>query len=225
MSLKKLLTSTLLLIAGLSLSAQTDVDALQADVDTLFLTKDNLGIVSFVSDKEWIIEGNGITQIWSDAVRATSCDKEDFIGHGISDNSFIWIPDCRSTSKHRGDLFSWRAVFNLDSLLCPAPWRVPTAEDFCNLDKILTERDLCNNHAITPEKMIATYVDRWGASFDGVCARPSGMQYVDLRAYYWSISEYDKNYAYYLTIDVHGNIQSRSTGNAKLIGASLRCIR
>jgi len=45
-----------------------------------------------------------------------------------------FLIDCRSNPGQKGDLFSWRAVSELKDVLCPYPWRVPTVQDFIDLD-------------------------------------------------------------------------------------------
>ena len=42
--------------------------------------------------------------------------------------------DCRSNPDFFGDLFSWQAVYELKYELCPYPWRVPSVQDFRDLD-------------------------------------------------------------------------------------------
>ena len=104
-----------------------------------------LGTVSFESDQTWTTTGRGRTLIWSDAVHATGCNKEDFAGGAGN-----LVSDCRRGSAtgaplpgvwEQGEVvapnrsfFSWCAVMTHAETLCPAPWRVPTREDFAILD-------------------------------------------------------------------------------------------
>jgi hypothetical protein len=103
---------------------------------------ESLGTVSFVSERIAIISNGTLTQIWSDDVTATNCQKEMFNGGGLHSN---FNADCRSNpnrdrhNKLIGDLFSWCAVHRFQNYLCPYPWRVPTKQDFVNLDIILRE--------------------------------------------------------------------------------------
>jgi uncharacterized protein (TIGR02145 family) len=116
----------------------------------------SLGTVTRGSERT--ISGNGITQIWSGAVTATNCNKTTFTG---STNS-TWNADCRSNPGYPGDLFSFCAVVRFAATLCPSPWRVPTGQDFINLDIALGGQGETNRSAGK-----TTYVDRWGASFGG----------------------------------------------------------
>ncbi|MCL2413320.1 MAG: fibrobacter succinogenes major paralogous domain-containing protein, partial [Bacteroidales bacterium] len=92
-----------------------------------------LGNASFATDSTWRISGNGITQMWSDVVQTDFCsNKTEFSGVDLTTATFR--VDCRSNPARKGDFFSWQAVYELRNELCPSPWRVPTAEDFRNLD-------------------------------------------------------------------------------------------
>jgi hypothetical protein len=73
--------------------------------------------------------------------------------------------------------------------------------------------------------MIATYINRWGGAFGGATGSRGTLFFQDVKAYYWSISEHDKNYAFYLDYDMHGRIQPQCLANAKSLGFSLRCVR
>jgi uncharacterized protein (TIGR02145 family) len=191
--------------------------------DTATWQKENLGTVSFVSDREWTVGGNGIIQIWSDAVQATGCNKTEFRGDSASYT--LRLTDCRSNPGQRGNFFTWCAIVRFASDLCPAPWRVPTAEDFCDLDKILSGHATCNSHVTSPDEMAEIYIGKWGGSLGGASGSWGTLYYQDVRAYYWSVSEYNEDYAFYLTYDVHGNVQSQSTNSTKAFGASLRCVK
>ena len=102
-----------------------------------------LGNVSFATDSTWTISGNDIFQIWSDAVQTDYCSNKTSFRGGLNvkeNNEYIdneWVHfyvDCRSNPGQKGDLFSWLAVYELRRELCPYPWRVPTVQDFIDLD-------------------------------------------------------------------------------------------
>jgi len=71
-------------------------------------------------------------QIWSGAVFASACaDKTTFSG-GEYPN---FNADChRALTELTGHIFSWCAVVRFADQLCPYPFRVPTREDFRDLD-------------------------------------------------------------------------------------------
>jgi len=208
-----------------------------------FAQQFNLGKVSFATDTVWTISGNGITQIWSDAVTTTGCNKTDF--NGGNRNNKVFNIDCRSNPGQKGDLFSWRAVSELRNELCPYPWRVPTVQDFIDLDIALggtgngqnnfTWTDLGyqdNAHAIK-------YVNFWGGIFGGKCYSNGVNNYKGYWAFYWSQSEstvvLTESFVYNVcgfalvfaradNEDGYTNPQE-GTNSGKDSGYSLRCVR
>ncbi|MCL2027224.1 MAG: fibrobacter succinogenes major paralogous domain-containing protein [Bacteroidales bacterium] len=143
-------------------STQPKPDEFGCISETPGMTTD-VGIASFVSDRTWTV-GN---QTWSDAVTATKCQKERF--RGFSDILNHFNADCRSNPGERGDLFSWCAVARFQNQLCPSPWRVPTIEDFKDLD--LAMGGTGNTRWRATEKDIQfvenNYITRWGGDFSG----------------------------------------------------------
>ncbi len=87
-----------------------------------------LGTVKFATPNEWTIG----SQRWSDVVTASGCNKTTY--NGGNENNYN--ADCRrATNGFSGHYFSWCAVVKYGATLCPAPWRVPTKDDFVALDK------------------------------------------------------------------------------------------
>jgi len=151
---------------------------------------ESLGTVSFYTDNEWTIEGNGIFQIWSDAVTATACQKESFDG-GYRDfttgdhwGNHNFSADCRFNSGFPGDLFSWCAVVRFGDVLCPYPWRVPTRQDFRNLDLAMGGNGLPRTDL---DFVQSNYLAIWGAIFGGSFNPRSGeLQRQGFYARYWA---------------------------------------
>jgi uncharacterized protein (TIGR02145 family) len=216
--MKKLLP-LLFLIIGLSLSAQNVIE--NCDITPIPRWGESLGKVSFATDRKWTVEGHDMTQIWSDVVEASACGSS-FMG----DSAFVvFFSDCRSNSNIRGSFFSWCAVARFGSTLCPAPWRVPTADDFCNLNKILFETTACVTHTTTPEKITETLIKTWGADFSGGYGSRGSLFHLGSKVYYWSQTEYSSQHAYYLDFDIHGKVQPQNNINSKALGFLLRCVR
>jgi len=194
---------------------------------------DSLGVVSFVTDQEWtIVVSDDVTQIWSDAVQATACEKERFSGNsqGVRDSitnevQRLFASDCRFNPNFKGDFFSWCAIARFAHILCPYPWRIPTAQEFCELDKALFGTTACRSHTTSSDRLIETYINSWGGTFNGAATSQGYLYFSNIRAYYWSSSEYSTEFAYYLSYTSHGNVQSQNTTNSKALGFSLRCIR
>ena len=198
-----------------------------------FAQQFNLGKVSFATDSVWIILGNGVSQIWSDAVQTDTCsNRTEFRGRKRDTLRPLFVPitDCRSNPNQKGDLFSWLAVSEFKNVLCPYPWRVPTKQDFINLDIALggtgKNRGPERNDPVHIRFIQDNYIPHWGLSFGGysVSTYPwfSDQGWV---AYYWSQSERDcgAGIVYKLGISCC-DIHPQGTAS-KAWGYSLRCVR
>jgi len=188
----------------------------------------SLGIVTRGA-QEWAISGNGITQIWSDAVTATNCQKTTFAGGSTGNFS----ADCRSNPDYPGDLFSWCAVIRFQDQLCPDPWRVPTTEDFINLDIAMggngRVRNTGTSSVATPQFTTDNYINRWGGALGGACVFEGahvsdGTLFSQGTAFYWSQTEFYATDAGFLHFRTSGTIWP-SSRFFKQYGLSLRCVR
>jgi len=180
---------------------------------------ESLGTVGFYTDTEWLIEGNYITQIWSDAVTATACQKTTFAGGSTED----FNADCRSNTGFNGDLFSWCAVVRFADELCPYPWRVPTAQDFVDLDIALGGTGMSRTDGTaTPQFVTDNFITRWGGAFGTSDADTPDDQ--GTWGIYWSQAEISTDIALGLGFSTNGHVWtngSRSKGNSFM----LRCVR
>jgi len=183
---------------------------------------ESLGTVSFAPQgHNVVIEGNNITQTWSGAVTATNCQKTTFAG-GSADNLNA---DCRSNVglfTFPGNLFSWCAVVRFADVLCPYPWRVPTMQDFIDLDIAMDGNG--NNRGDTPQIVTDNYITRWGGAFGGNCTPDGNLANQWTFVHYWSQTDGDASTGRALTLSWNGSIhpqglQWKNTGNP------LRCVR
>jgi len=204
---------------------------------------ESLGFITVYTSERWTIEGNGISQVWSDAVSATNCQKVTFEG-GSRGN---FNADCRSNPDFPGDLFTWCAVVRFADQLCPYPWRVPTMQDFINLDIALggsgNNRRVGTSDLATPEFVTSNYIYRWGGNFGG--SSLSGGSFVldddvfgsnDSGIFggrllsqgswgnYWSQSEGTDRSGRILEFSMNGNIRPQ-TSMSKSTGSVLRCVQ
>ena len=180
---------------------------------------ESLGIVSFASDRTWMID----TRIWSDAVTATNCDKTSFNTVCRScENNLSYNADCRSNPDYPGDLFSWCAVFRFQDELCPAPWRVPTREDFISLNRTL--RDTIVNFRPKNPEIRDKYLNDWGGVYGGGCFLGGRLYDQGTHALYWSQSENNPDHGYRLFFAENGVVYS-AVGYFKRNGFALRCVR
>jgi len=149
----------------------------------------SLGTVSFHTSNEWLISGNGIAQVWSDAVTATHCQKTSF---DAGDQVYAYFhADCRSNPDFPGDLFSWCAVARFADELCPYPWRVPSQKDFIDLDLAMGGTGQAR---VDSAFVFENVINRWGGapggnSFSGRTLVRPPLAEQNIGGYYWSLSE------------------------------------
>lgn len=179
---------------------------------------ENIGVVRFKTAETWSL-GN---QIWSDAVMASNCQKETYQGGGGN-------ADC-SRNPNYGDLFSWCAVVRFEKELCPSPWRVPTKEDFINLDKTLGGTGENRDGAWrSGEDKVLKYIDSWGGSYGGGGSSNPNRNTVSLSnqgssAFYWSKTEFNTTQAFLLLFNNQDNIYPQHRHD-KRNAFALRCVR
>ncbi len=200
---------------------------------------DSLGVVSFKTDRTWII-GN---QEWSDVVMAEGCRKNKFDGietikiykdaqiyreYTISyfDSTLSYNADCRKNWQRYGDLFSWCAVIRYQDQLCPDDWRVPTVEDFRALHTALGGQDVSTSMGYKSEIIRDNYINIWGAAFSGWCTSDGELQSQYEHARYWTQSEDSNGKAISFFLYSIGNIIPEDiAGSRKNHGFTVRCVR
>jgi len=179
----------------------------------------NLGTISFATDSIWTISGAGITQIWSDAVTMSNCGNS-FSGGSVDD----FNADCRTNPNHKGDLFSWCAVVRFQDSLCPAPWRVPSRQDFIDLDIALggTGNARTNDLQFINDNYINPYV--WGGHYGGY-TWSSAIREQGVSGHYWSSTHGMWTGVYLIFTTNHGGGINPREVIFKDMGKTLRCVR
>ena len=182
------------------------------------VTVNLLGKVSFrTTTIKTIPAANGVDkQEWSDVVMASGAKKDSY--QGFADG--VYRADCRQNPPY-GDLFSWYAVDTYANQLCPAPWRVPTADDFINLDKLMGGT---GEYRIDLTFVNDKYHALWGGAFGGACGSDGTLFYQGSRANYWSATEYNATSARVLYFGTNGHT-SPQDWSSKYYGFTLRCVR
>jgi len=177
------------------------------------VTVNLLGQVSFKTSTIWTIPAaHGLPkQEWSDVVMASGAKKNGFNGD---------IADCRQNPGY-GDLFSWEAVNTYKDQLCPAPWRVPSMQDFIDLDKLMG-----GTGEYRPDLTFVNdkYLALWGGAFGGNCGSVGALGGQGSWAHYWSATEFSAPNARHLYFDTSGVIYPQLWFN-KNYGLTLRCVR
>jgi uncharacterized protein (TIGR02145 family) len=176
------------------------------------------GEVSFASSQTWVVG----SQEWSDVVQASKCDKTTFSG-GSSGN---YASDCRSNPGQSGDLFSWCAVVRFKETLCPDGWRVPTNQDFVNLDIALGGTGGARDDAL--QFIYDTYLNFtvWGGAFSGICYENGSLGAQGTSADYWSETAYNASNGSCLRLSTSlAGFVGPSNWGRKDFGFMLRCVR
>ncbi|MCL2027030.1 MAG: Ig-like domain-containing protein [Bacteroidales bacterium] len=185
----------------------------------------SLGKASFATDFTWKISGNSITQEWSDAVQTVDCSSKTTFSGGNSTSGFNI--DCRSNPGQKGDLFSWRAVKEVAEI-CPDGWRVPTSQDFIDLD-IALDFNGQNRYQETVKDtswqvQLNTYLTIWGGAYGGSCYSDGSLLNQGFFGIYWSQSESSTALGFLLSFNTGGYIYPQNWGS-KGSGYVLRCVK
>lgn len=124
-----------------------------------------LGTISFKTDKTWTVEG----EEWSDAVTSSVCNTKTTFVFGPSLGNYC--AECRNNPGYNGDLFTWCAVIRFQDELCPDGWRVPSMEEFQELDRSFGGTG--SSRQTTIDDINATYLNPniWGGELAGSVGR------------------------------------------------------
>jgi len=154
-----------------TISAFSNADESKFDEITLTITRGphpTWGAISFKSTKEWTITKDGKTQIWSDVVMVERASDKAF----ESGTEFDFVVTI-AKNEDFGNLFSFEAVFQLETAICTYPWRVPTRDEYRELDVLLGGTGTGQNPS--PLELINAYINSWGATLNSAG-----------NAYYWT---------------------------------------
>ncbi len=190
----------------------------------------------FRTDSIWKVEridsANNIQQTWSDVVIAKGCQKDTFLGEfgkdGFVTNEDIYLADCRKHPNGSGDMFSFEAVKLYKDKICPEGWRVPTREDFTNLDKALGGNGARSEG---DSILISKYFDTWGAE-QYYCLNDGYMGYSLSK--YWSQTEFGESHGRSLDIlpvdqlniqPVQKKHVDPAYNSYKSVGYPVRCVK
>ena len=210
--MKKIIYSAMILSLMLATSCSKNKD------DGTWNT--SLGKARFATAQTWVISGNGITQVWSDAVEIIGAE-DTYNGGNETDGFRI---DFRSNPDYKGNLFSWRAVVETANI-CPAPWRVPTVDDFINLDKALGGNGENRSNSEFVTFINAKYFGDWGGTFDGYTTTDGTLLRQGLWANYWSVTEGTTSQARSLRFGTTSGFIFPQSFDSKSLGFTLRCVR
>lgn len=176
-----------------------------------------LGKISFRSDKTWEIG----SQIWSDAVMASRADKDDYNGGVYLE--YEYRIDCRQNGEY-GDWFSWMAVDKYKEEMCPDGWRVPTTEDFVDLDIAFGG----DGSSTMMDMGVHLYLEEWGGEYGGyVWFYENQVQFTEVGSYgaYWTQSSADEYNGYALCFGGAYGFRTPQAKSDKCNGFAVRCVK
>ncbi|MDR2585872.1 MAG: Ig-like domain-containing protein [Prevotellaceae bacterium] len=163
------------------------------------------------------------TQIWSDVVFASACNKTSWAPRTPSGVS---ADGCRpSGAASSVTYFTWAAVVRYQDQLCPAPWRVPTKDDFVTLFQYLGGTGTSGgSFPDVKDKLVLQTSVGWGGAYGGFCDSDGLLFSQGSYAYYWSQSEASAAGGYSLFFNTGGYVYPQSN-DYKYFGSLLRCVR
>ena len=171
--------------------------------------------------------GNGANQqTWSDVVLVSNCIKDTW----TSGNTVTECRDARGSGVNafHGHYFSWCFVMRYQHMLCPSPWRVPSANDFRILHTNLTNQEppaAGSSAAIVADTYMGTVLGQVGGLWGGSHFTGNATSQTGVASRYWSSTEVSAGgtNARYLYFDGTG-VWPESEAN-KSLGFTLRCVR
>jgi len=185
------------------------------------------------SMKTWQITSydQSVKQLWSDYLEYNGNNKTDMSNTNYNGYDEINGDLCRNKEGLTGNLYNWWYVTIHAAKMCPAPWRVPSKEDFVDLDKAFGDNGGETYH---DEVQLQRYMDEWGAVYTGnIRADTQSYVYTPTDAVpmsmCWSISPYEDNdnWAYYMLLTSVGGVnpQHFESSQGKVGGRTVRCVR
>ncbi len=154
------------------------------DAITLTITRGDhpkWGAITFLTSDTVIISKDGKTQIWSDVVMVENVDAT-YAPYAPGDTIFA---ASIIENPGYGNMFSWQAVNDYGSALCPYPWRIPSREDFVELDQLLGG----TGSGATPSELVDVYINTWKATYGGQVTTTGQFADQGTNAVYWSNTE------------------------------------
>jgi uncharacterized protein (TIGR02145 family) len=166
-----------------------------------------------VSTQIWTIGD----QTWSDVIHIPECNKSDFV-KSYTD------PHCRSYT-HDGITdyyYNWPYVDQKAADLCPAPWRIPTTDDFIALDMAMGGNGGTRYEG--EDWVIEHYINRWGGTYCGLVDGDGTLYNVGTAGHYWSSTPFSDTYANYMVFTASGYVRPQDNPY-KYYGFPVRCVQ
>jgi uncharacterized protein (TIGR02145 family) len=178
------------------------------------------------STQTWVIG----TQTWSAPLTKaqTGCTASTFFNYNYGG----YTGKYRSSGLYPGSgyLYNWKCMHDQAENLCPYPWRVPTADDFCELYKSLIGESHCawaNNPAVRDRLIATTGPNAWSGVYGGY-AEADSVAFAGREGTYWSNSKVTVNEQEWgaLIFSIYGTSCAGGTCYTyKNRGLQVRCVK
>lgn len=199
------------------------------------VTVSSLGEMTFTfrTSTTWPVTNGTITQQWSDVVMCEAArGKTAFMGK----DGTTFVADLRENEGY-GDLYSWTFLDEYADEMCPDEWRVPTMQEFVDLNTAFGGTGVTDMMpgVIPPMEgiesdpvVVAKYSDPaiWGGELAGRVKADGTMERVGDMMMYWSGTEdpaSDGFYSHFLQLGM-GSASIKVSGD-KGAGMNVRCIK
>jgi uncharacterized protein (TIGR02145 family) len=170
-----------------------------------------------LTSKIWVIGD----QIWSDALAKaqSGCTSgSSFTAYPTPDGAYYTLHNQTVV----GYMYNAKCVSEQGTNLCPTPWRVPSAADYCTLARTLFDEETCvNKTAQSKDAVWSAYFIRWGAT-------PVGYWGIDHFVGLFTVAEYwttslGGSWSTSMAIGVNGVTSNHSSYSSDL--KLLRCVK
>ena len=160
-------------------------------------------------------------QKWTDYIEYDGKNKTDLTTY----NGTEATGDYRNAGAYKGYLYSWFYVDLNKAALCPSPWRVPSKDDFIELDLALGGNG--TNEQTGNTTLVNKYISDWGAIYSGYATGAGALTYQGSYVYAWSSDEANTTQAYYQLLTNTGNVQpfGYTSSQAKPGARPVRCVK
>jgi uncharacterized protein (TIGR02145 family) len=173
------------------------------------------------SGQIWVVGIGATKQYWSDIVNIPACSASTYIGNKTD------TPEClKNANDYPAYYYNASYVKANSHALCSDGWRVPTREDFIQLDKNLGGNGTGSyNKGQETTDLLNAYKNTWGATFYGIAVSTNVLNISGRGHYvqYWSTTEFSASSSYNLNLSDDPSIWITDNGGGR--GFPVRCVK